>query len=280
MVFERDQQKEYRLVSISPIHDRKGTFIGRLIILRDINEQKQAQLELEQYTEEVKLLSTEYQSFAYSVSHDLQAPVRAVAGFSGLLIDNLEGQLDKENLDLLLRIRAASRRMENMISALLTLSRVSRNPLRLEEVNIKNLAEDVLEELEKTQPEHRVQTSIQADFSIRADPDLIRLLIQNLLSNAWKYTTLVPDPHIRLTASRQEGENMICIEDNGIGFPMDRADKLFEPFQRLVDEESYPGLGIGLATARKIVQRHGGKIWAESEPGKGARFYFTLPEDP
>jgi PAS domain S-box-containing protein len=276
VIYERNQQKEYRQVSISPIYDRRERFCGRLIIIRNINEQKRAQVELEQYTDEVKMLNDEYKSFAYSVSHDLQAPVRAISGFSSILYDELKDQLDKENLDLLNRIQQSSGQMDKMIKALLTLSRITSNDIQIETIEISQLAEDVVQSLKEREPDRVVTCEIQPELSLEGDPALIRILLENLLGNAWKYTKQIENPSISLSASAEGDKTVFCVSDNGIGFDMSNANQLFEPFHRLTDDPQYSGLGIGLATARKIVQRHGGKIWAESKLNEGAKFFFQL----
>jgi PAS domain S-box-containing protein len=276
VVYERDQRKEYRLVSISPIYDRRDRFCGRLIIIRNINEQKRAQAELEQYAGEIKMLSDEYKSFAYSVSHDLQAPIRAISGFSTMLHEELIDQLDDDSLDVLNRIQQSAARMDDMIKALLTLSRITSNEIKVETIEVDQLAGFVIQNLKEQDPDHNVTCEIQGGLSAEGDPDLIRILLENLLGNAWKYTKQTEKPEITFSASVEGDKTVFCVSDNGIGFDMTRADRLYAPFHRLTDDPNYSGLGIGLATAKKIIQRHGGQIWAESKPDEGARFFFQL----
>lgn len=276
VVYEGSQRKEYRLVSISPIYDRRDRFCGQLIIIRNINEQKRIQAELEQYASEIKMLSDEYKSFAYSVSHDLQAPIRAISGFSTMLQEDLKDQLSDDTLEILNRIRQAADRMDSMIKALLSLSRITSSEIQIETTDISQIAEDVIQTMHEQDPGHRITCEIQEGLCAEGDPNLIRILLENLLGNAWKYTNQVESPRITFSATKIGDKTVFCVADNGIGFKLTSTEQLYKPFQRLTDDPSYSGLGIGLATARKIVQRHGGKIWAESKPNQGAKFFFRL----
>ncbi len=230
----------------------------------------------------------ELESFAYSVSHDLRAPLRAINGFSQALEEDYGATLEEEAQNYLYRIRTASRRMGQLIDDLLMLSRVSRQQLHRQQVALSRIAEEIMAELQEASPARQAEVIIEADLYARGDGQLLRVVLENLLGNAWKYTSKAPLTRIEFGALRQGNEEVYYVRDNGAGFDMRYADKLFVAFQRLHHLNEYEGSGIGLTTVARIIHRHGGRIWGEGESGKGAVFYFVLqrhqqgtrPEEP
>ncbi len=218
----------------------------------------------------------ELEAFSYSVSHDLRAPLRAIDGFSRLLLDEHAAQLNAEGHGLLVRVRQAAQRMGVLIDELLELSRVGRAELRVTAVDLSVLAAEVVEQLRIAEPARRVQVTIAPALRARGDERLLRLVLENLIGNAWKYTSRTPDARIEVSALEHDGERVFRARDNGVGFDMAYADKLFQPFQRLHRAGEFDGTGVGLATVARIVHRHGGRVWGESQPGAGATFFFTL----
>jgi hypothetical protein len=215
-------------------------------------------------------------SFSYTVSHDLRAPVRVVDGFARILKEDYSRQMDRIANDHLDRILAAASRMNAMIDAMLSLAQLTSQPLARQPVNLSQLATYILEDLRRAQPERAVQADIEPDLQVLGDPTLMRQLMENLLSNAWKYTGKTACASIRVRAMQQEGQRVFEVSDNGAGFDMRSAERLFGLFQRLHSANDFPGTGVGLASVQRIVRRHGGDVWAESKPGQGSRFCFTI----
>lgn len=228
-------------------------------------------------TRRLEQLSREAETFASSVSHDLRAPLRAVDGFARLLLENHSTQLDAAAREYLAHILTGCTRMSDMIDAVLELSRLTFQPLSAIPVDLGRIAHEVVEALARDEPARRVEVRIGEDLQTHGDPALLRIVLENLLGNAWKYTATVPQPSIELDATTDaQGRRVFCVSDNGVGFDMRHVDRLFDLYQRLHDEERFPGSGIGLATVKRIVERHGGAIWANSAPGTGSRFHFFL----
>ncbi|WP_431099671.1 sensor histidine kinase [Roseateles noduli] len=216
-------------------------------------------------------------SFSYTVSHDLRAPLRVVEGFTRILKEDYGRLLDRAGNDHLDRVLGASTRMHSMIDSLLALSHLSSQALRHETVDLSLLASQVLDELRRGAPNRAVDAQVQPGLRVQGDPTLLRMVLENLLGNAWKYSGKRDHAEIRFESEQRQGERVFVVTDNGAGFDMRFADRLFGVFQRLHSASDFQGTGVGLASARRIVRRHGGDIWAESEVGQGARFYFTLP---
>ncbi|HCA27890.1 MAG TPA: hypothetical protein DEP05_09705, partial [Betaproteobacteria bacterium] len=218
--------------------------------------------------------------FSYSVSHDLRTPLRAIDGFSQALVDDYGNILDERAKSHLQRVRNAAQRMGWLIDDLLQLSRISRGKLKRERVNMSAMAKDAVKLLQETQPERLVDSKIAPGLKVYADKGLLRAMLDNLFDNAWKFTATQEHAHVEFGALKQDGQRVFYIRDNGVGFDMRHADQLFGAFQRLHRQAEFDGTGIGLATVQRIIHRHGGDIWAESAPGEGATFYFTLHDSP
>ncbi|MGZ4969305.1 MAG: sensor histidine kinase [Methylobacter sp.] len=252
-------------------------------IIEDISERKETERHIQQLNtalrERAMVLESvnhELEAFSYSVSHDLRAPLRAVDGFSRILLDEYADQLDDTGRDRLRRVRAAAQRMAMLIDDMLKLSRITRSELKRENIDLSALANEVIDELRKQEPGRTVQCTIQAGIIAWGDARLLHIVLDNLLGNAWKFTSKCADAHIEFGMQKQGDESVYFVRDNGAGFDMAYAEKLFGAFQRLHDASEFPGTGIGLATAQRVIHKHGGRIWAEGEVGKGATFYFTL----
>ena len=275
----KDGSRFWADVVVTPIRSA-GRLVGFAKVTRDTTERREAARQIEALNEdlhrraaELATSNEELESFAYSVSHDLRAPLRAIDGFSQAILEDASAHLPgpaRRDLD---RIRAAARRMGELIDALLALSRVTRQPILRDSVDLSGIAAGLADELRRSDPARTVVFRIAPDIRADGDERLLRALLQNLLGNAWKFTAGRPDAEI---AFDRDGEGAYVVRDNGAGFDMAYAGQLFVPFQRLHGAAEFPGTGIGLATAARIVRRHGGNIRAEGKPGEGAAFYFTL----
>lgn len=270
-----------------PLKNDAGEVTGLCGVITDITERKQLEdamrrlnQELErrvdERTAELQAAVRELESFSYSVSHDLRAPLRAINGFSRLLEQDYATNLDETARGYLARVRAGSVKMGNLIDDLLELSRVSRQPLHFKAVDLSLLASEIAAELDAAEPGRRVGWSIAPGVEATCDAGLMRAVLANLLGNAWKYSANRADARIEFGVEAKDGEPVFFVRDNGVGFDMQYVGKLFGAFQRLHSPAEFPGSGIGLATVARIVQRHGGRVWAEGHPGAGAAFYFSL----
>jgi signal transduction histidine kinase len=229
-------------------------------------------------TAQLEAANKELESFSYSVSHDLRAPLRAIDGFSQALLDDFPKNVSAEANRYLLRIQSSTQRMGQLIEDLLNLARVSRGTLSRRQVDLTSLARQVVIDLQQREPDRSVEVSIWDGMSADADPRLLRAALENLIGNAWKFTSKTAAPRIEVGALRDGHQVTYFVRDNGAGFDMVYANKLFGAFQRLHAANDYTGTGIGLVTVQRIVHRHGGRIWADAQVGNGAVFYFTLPE--
>ena len=270
-----DGQDETVLVSATTII---GSIIRRRQIedaLSDLNQNLERQIESR--TAQLTATYQELDSFAYSISHDLRAPLRAIDGFSLALDEDFSPQLPPEARNYIARIRSGCTRMSALIDSILRLSRLTRTDLDFQPLNLSAMAQEILEELHAETPQRQVEWSVEPDLTATADPPMLRIVLTNLLGNAWKYTANNGQARIEFGLLRHEGgEPFYFVKDNGAGFDMRYADKLFKAFQRLHPEEEFRGNGIGLATVQRIIHRHGGRIWADGKVGLGATFYFTL----
>jgi PAS domain S-box-containing protein len=262
--------------------------VGYVFVNHDVTARKAAEsevlrlnTELEQRVQErtgqLQAINQELESFAYAVSHDLRAPLRGIDGFSTALMHEYGDYLDATGLHYLTRIRTSVERMSALIEGLLALSRLSRREIHAHMVDMGSQAHEILEMLAVQEPQRQVTVRIEPSLRVTADRDLLRALLENLLGNAWKFTGNQAAAVIELGKADNNDEIVYYVRDNGVGFNMDYADKLFSPFQRLHRAGEFPGFGIGLATVQRIVSRHGGRIWAQAAEGAGATFYFTLP---
>jgi two-component system, sensor histidine kinase and response regulator len=235
-----------------------------------------AKNELRRSNASLEAANKELESFSYSVSHDLRAPLRAIHGFTEMVLDDGSGQLDETGKERLVRVQSACTRMGHLIDDLLNLSKVTRSELHRAEINLGAIARNVLAELQKAHPDRRVALKVDDSLMASADGRLLQIVLENLLGNAWKFTSKTPDAVIEVTSRKQDGQQVFVVRDNGAGFDQANAKNLFGAFQRMHSADEFPGTGIGLATVQRIIQRHGGRIWAESKPGEGAAFFFTI----
>ncbi|MBM9603037.1 PAS domain S-box protein [Desulfopila inferna] len=251
-----------------PLLDDKGEILEWFGAANDITERKKAE-------EALEAANKELEAFSYSVSHDLRAPLRAIIGFSSLL-RNHTGQLDGKANEYLQRITAGAGKMNILIDDILRLSRISRQEVVIQEIDLSSMAKAVARELGQQYPERHVEIRIANDLKARGDAQLINIALANLLNNAWKYTGKKAEANIEFGSCQKNGKMVFFLRDNGTGFPMEQAHRLFQPFQRLHSESGFPGTGIGLSIVHRVIKRHGGEIWAEGEIDKEAVFYFTL----
>ena len=254
----------------------QGAEVAFTAIIRDITSRKEGEERLRSYATQLEAANKELEAFSYSVSHDLRAPLRSLDGFSQALLEDYHDRLDDTGRDFLQRVRAASQRMGTLIDDLLSLSRVTRGDLQVEKVDLSALATALAAELQRSDPQRDVRFAIAPDLVARGDPGLMRLVLQNLLGNAWKFTGKRSPAHVEVGSMAHDGRRAFFVQDDGAGFDMAYAAKLFGAFQRLHASDEFPGSGIGLATVQRIIHRHGGQVWAEGTPGRGATFYFTL----
>jgi len=283
---------QYHIVDLRPVavFDGNGEFREWIGTVTDIDDRRRAEdevrrlnVELEgrvrERTKKLEQANGELEAFSYSVSHDLRAPLRAMDGFSQRLLADYGTKLDEQAHNYLNRIRSGAVRMGQLIEDLLSLARITRVELTRREVDVSALVHVIVTELQQRDPERKVQVSVWEAVHVEADVRTLRVALENLLGNAWKFTSKTPEARIEF-GMMQEGERKVLfVRDNGAGFDMTYSDKLFGPFQRLHGINEFPGTGIGLATVQRIVARHGGRIWCQAKPDMGATFFFTLKED-
>ncbi|MFA6457205.1 MAG: PAS domain S-box protein, partial [Bacteroidota bacterium] len=274
--------------NLSPIFGSDGTVVNLLFSLLNVTERKLAEQQIQKLNEELEqrvsdrtaqleAANKELEAFAYSVSHDLRAPLRSIDGFSHILLEDYKDCLDEKGKEYLQRVRLAAQHMAELIDDMLNLSRISRSQLTVQTVDLGNIASEICEELRQSQPDRIVEFVIQNGVTARGDVRLLRIALDNLLRNAWKFTTKKPSARIEFGIRNVQGRSVYCVQDDGAGFEMGYASKLFGAFQRLHTATEFPGTGIGLATVQRIIHKHGGAVWAEGTPGQGASFYFTIP---
>jgi PAS domain S-box-containing protein len=261
-------------LSLARWDDPPGRFFTAII--RDITERRRRDEELRAINAQLELTNQELETFSYSVSHDLRAPVRAIDGFSAILEEDYGDRLDERGRDCLSRVRAAAQRMYTIIDALLILSRVTREEMRHDVIDLSALARSVATELQRSDPGRNVEFIITPGIIGVGDGSLVRVALENLIGNAWKFTSRKEKARIEFGAMERQGTTVYFVRDNGAGFDMAYVDKLFGAFQRLHTTEEFPGTGIGLPTVQRIVRRHGGIVSAEAEIDRGAMFCFTL----
>ncbi len=268
-------------IGLNPISTERGLLVVSAIVdmterRRQSEVQRRSNEALQRSYQELTALNRELEAFSYSVSHDLRGPLRSMDGFSLALLEDYGDKLDDEGKDFLNRIRASSQRMGHLIDDLLGLSRVTRAELNLQSVNLSEIARENARSLDQQKNGHPVRWLIQDNVTMRADAKLMQIAMQNLLDNAWKFTGKTPEATIRVGMQERDGLQVFFVADNGAGFDMAYADRLFGAFQRLHNLDDFPGTGIGLAIVQRIIGRHNGSIWAEAREGKGATFFFTI----
>jgi len=278
------------LYNATVYRDEKGNVAGVFAAARNITEKKKAEEAIKRMNEELErrvierttqltAANKELEAFCYSVSHDLRSPLRSIDGFSQAILDDYNDKLDDQGRDCLHRVRAASQRMGQLIDDLLKLSRVTRGEMQCEVVDLSRLVRTVASGLRETQADRQIELVVQEGLSAEGDPQLLRVVLENLLGNAWKFTSKHQSARIEFGRATVDGTQAYFIKDDGSGFDMAYSEKLFGPFQRLHAATDFPGTGIGLATVQRIIARHGGRVWAEGDVEKGATFYFTVGQD-
>jgi PAS domain S-box-containing protein len=260
------------------LYDENGASVATIAQGQDITERKEAEEALWLRTEDLEQANRELEAFSYSVSHDLRAPLRSIDGFSQLIMRRYFDKLDDKGRDYLDELRKSSQLMAQLMDDILTLSRISRYELTKNKVDLSALAIAIARDLKKSQPEHNVEFVIAQGLETLGDERLLRIVLENLMGNAYKFTGKTKKAKIEIGTLEIDGTKAFFVRDNGVGFDIQFADKLFKPFHRLHTPKEFPGTGIGLASVRRIIERHGGKVWAKSEVDKGATFYFTLSE--
>ncbi len=261
-------------ISLGPLQMTNDIVV--LAVIRDVTERKNAENILLETKAELERSNKALEQFAYAVAHDLRAPLRSIDGFIRILSEDYSEKLDELGRNYMGRVQHGAARMIELINALLSVSRFTLGPLSRSKVSLSTLAKIAAAEFAKSQLERRVEFMIAEDVYAEGDPVLLKIVIENLVSNAWKFSSKRPVARIEFGVTQSNGKAVYYVKDNGAGFNMEYADRLFAPFQRLHSENEFPGLGIGLSTVQRIIDHHGGRIWAEAEEDKGATFYFTL----
>jgi light-regulated signal transduction histidine kinase (bacteriophytochrome) len=245
--------------------------------VHQLNDQLSAQVDLLNETNTtLNAVNRELESFAYSVSHDLRSPLRGLDGLSLALLEDYGDRIDDVGKGFLTRMRSESQRMGQLIDGILSLSRLTRGEFHPQPVNLSEMAAQILEELKADEPDRRVNADVEPGLATKADPRLMEAVLQNLLDNAWKFTSRHESGRIQFGSEKKDGKTVYFVKDDGAGFDMAYIGKMFGAFQRLHGAQDFPGTGIGLATVQRIIHRHGGTIWAEGAIEQGASFYFTL----
>jgi len=272
----------HRVEDVTEFVHQKSQPAGNTAQMRARMEQMEAEIfqssqKVQAANQQLKAANQELEAFSYSVSHDLRAPLRAIDGFSQALLEDYPDRLDDQGRQYLARVRAATQRMAELIDDMLQLSRVTRAEMHCETVDLSALAGSVVDDLRRAEPERQVEVAVPPGLKAEGDPKLLRIALVNLLANAWKFTGHQPSAHIEFGELNSGTERAFYVRDNGVGFDMAYADKLFGAFQRLHAMGEFPGTGIGLATVQRIINRHGGRVWAEAAVNQGATFFFALP---
>jgi light-regulated signal transduction histidine kinase (bacteriophytochrome) len=272
---------------IVSITDRIEGFLGFLVfsliintLIKSRNDLKEANNLANKRAEELAQANKELEAFSYSASHDLRAPLRGIVGFCEILLQDYGVVLDANGRDYLERISKSAIKIQNLTEDLLSLSKIGRKEMHIEETDISQIATSVLTDLAGTQPERNVSWKVQEGLKATADKGLLEIALSNLLRNSWKFTGKSDRPEIEVGSGIMADQRVFYVRDNGIGFNMKHADKLFTAFQRLHPESEFSGTGIGLAIVERVITRHNGKIWAESQIGSGSTFYFTIGGPP
>lgn len=258
------------LTLLQDLADRAGLAIANARLYDELERRVRLR------TADLEAVNQELEAFSYSVSHDLRAPLRAIDGFSKALLDDHAGQLDEEGREFLARVRGATHRMTQLIDDLLSLAKITRAEVKRQTVDLGDIARRVLADLGTRDPQRSVTTRVADGLVAHADPRLITVMLENLLGNAWKFTAKQATATIEVGVETRDSDRVFFVRDNGAGFAMEHATKLFAPFQRLHATSDFEGTGIGLATVHRVVARHGGRVWADAQPDQGATFFFML----
>jgi PAS domain S-box-containing protein len=280
-------QLRHRSISGEPIFGEDGRFTGYQGVARDISARKRDEAKMVQLnadlearvarrTADLERANQELETFSYSVAHDLRAPLRAMTGFSSIVLEENQDKLDAASVRYLKRVKAGGEYMGELVDDLLDLARISRQEMRRQDINLGEVARKVAASLAESNPGRQVEIEIKAHMRAVCDPGLIEIVMSNLIGNAWKFTAKAASARIEVGVKRRDGQSVYFVRDNGAGFEMAYTKNLFAPFQRLHRREDFEGTGIGLSLVKRIIDKHGGKVWAEGAPGKGASFYFTL----
>ena len=279
----KDGARVWASVSAIPVKGGAGELAGSFVMISDISKRKQAAEEIEVlHTNlsaracELEIANEDLEAFSYTVSHDLRRPLTAINGYSQVILDIFGNELNPQCREYMKEILNGSIRMNHLIDTLLNFSRRNSGNFVRESVDISAMVQEIIAELKFAEPQRNVTCTVQPDVQGEADGHLLRVVLDNLLGNAWKYSAKRVESVVEFGVVQHQGRSAYFVRDNGAGFDMDRADRLFMPFQRLHAADDFQGTGIGLASVQRIIQRHGGQVWAEGEPGKGATFYFTL----
>ncbi|HJV66318.1 MAG TPA: ATP-binding protein [Geomonas sp.] len=251
---------------------------GIIRIVRDVTEKKRYQQELERRAQELTATNDELRTFSYSLSHDMRSHIARISSAAQILEDNYAPSLDEDGKFLVSSINKSGEDMEHLIESIELLSSISRSSILIEQVDLSNMVTGIAAEMKLGEPDRAVEFVIDPDVSVRCDAKLARVALDNLLGNAWKYTGMISPARIEFGTRDLDGKKLLFVRDNGLGFPMEEAPKLFEPFLRLQNARQFPGTGIGLATVRKVIQLHNGELRGVGEPGKGATFYFSFTD--
>jgi len=288
VIYDQNNNERYYTSIRFPLMNNSGEMYALCGFSSDITEQRSAQLKLSSFnnelekrvlerTSELDAANKELKAFAYSIAHDLSSPLRAINGFSQILLTEYKENFDAVSKQYLLKIKQSTKHMDEVIQALLRLSRVARNELVVEKVSISDLSESILLKYCNEEPERTVSISVAPDLLVTADKKLILIFLDNVIGNAWKYCSRNKKTIIEIGAMSEANEIVYYIKDNGCGFDMKYSDKIFLPFERLHDNYQYSGIGVGMAIAIRIIKRHSGKLWAKSEINKGTTIFFTIP---
>lgn len=264
-------------ISLSFVNTPNGLLVMSLV--SDITIRKQIELALRERADELARVNKDLESFSYSVSHDLKAPINTLLGFGRLIQEDYRGKLDNTLNNYLKRIEKSTTQMKSLIDDILNLSKISRQEMKKQHINLSQIALSIISDLQTSQPHRKVKVNIRDNISASVDKNLIHIALSNLLGNAWKFTEKTSDARIWFDKQIINGKSIYSIKDNGAGFDMKRAEHLFTPFRRLHSDQDFSGTGVGLAIVERVIERHGGRIWAEGEINKGATFFFTLDDN-
>jgi len=285
-----DGRDRYVTFNIKPQIDKSGDVSKFIILMSDVTRIKKSEIEISLYkdhleelvqarTAQLSMINRELEAFSYTVSHDLRNPIKSIEAFSLALEEEMDQKLNENAVDYLTRIKKLTIRMDNLIQDLMSLFQITKKDLKLEEVSLSDMARDIITELKQTTDTGKLETFVGNDLRVIADEGLIRVVLENLIANAWKFSNKKATPVIVIDGYEKDGFLVIFVKDNGTGFDEKYMEKIFTPFQRLHNSEEYPGTGIGLATVKRVIHRHGGSVWATGNEGEGSCFYFSLPTD-